>query len=82
MLPLLFGGQWKYCDAGILDRTHLRFFGQSSARELIEQAGLELTAEASTGHRPGDGDYWKNVITLGLLSNLFTWQFLLRGTRA
>lgn len=82
VLPLLFGGQWKYCDAGILDRTHLRFFGQRSARELVTQAGLKLTAEASTGHRPGDGDFWKNVLTMGLFSNLFTWQFLLRGTRA
>ncbi len=38
----LFFGQFKYVDRGILDRTHLRFFTQSTAMELVEHAGLHL----------------------------------------
>lgn len=81
LMPLLWRGQWRYQEAGLLDRTHLRFFGRRSARELLQQAGLDIRAERSTGHRPGDGDFWKNLLTLGALSDFFTWQFLLSATR-
>lgn len=40
-LSLLFG-RFRYEETGVLDRTHLRFFTRRSARELIEQAGLEV----------------------------------------
>lgn len=81
VLPLLLGGHWEYRDAGIMDRTHLRFFSHHGARELLEGAGLRITGEASTGRRRGDRDYWKDRFTLGLLSPLFVVQHLLRGTR-
>jgi 2-polyprenyl-3-methyl-5-hydroxy-6-metoxy-1,4-benzoquinol methylase len=32
-------GRWDYSDAGLLDRTHLRFFTLHSAREMFQQAG-------------------------------------------
>lgn len=81
VFPLLFGGHWNYVDAGIMDRTHLRFFTREGSVQLLEQAGLTLTAESSTGHRRGDPDFWLNAATLGLLSPLFVTQHLLRGTR-
>jgi 2-polyprenyl-3-methyl-5-hydroxy-6-metoxy-1,4-benzoquinol methylase len=40
--PLLGRARWDYVDAGILDRTHLRFFTRPTAIELFEQAGLRL----------------------------------------
>jgi 2-polyprenyl-3-methyl-5-hydroxy-6-metoxy-1,4-benzoquinol methylase len=39
-LSLAFGN-FQYDDTGVLDRTHLRFFTRSSARAMIEDAGLE-----------------------------------------
>jgi O-antigen biosynthesis protein len=42
VLPLLFRGRFTYRDRGVLDRTHLRFFTRSSARELLEGAGLTI----------------------------------------
>jgi 2-polyprenyl-3-methyl-5-hydroxy-6-metoxy-1,4-benzoquinol methylase len=36
-------GRFKYEDSGTLDRTHLRFYGQQDARELIE-AHFEVEA--------------------------------------
>ena len=36
----LLGGRWEYTDAGILDRTHLRFFTRETILELFEEAGL------------------------------------------
>lgn len=39
---LFLGGRWDYQDAGILDRTHLRFFTRKSLPELFERAGFSL----------------------------------------
>lgn len=35
-------GQWHYEDAGILDRTHLRFFTRETAMALLTQAGYHV----------------------------------------
>lgn len=35
-------GEFRYADAGILDRTHLRFFTHKSMVELLEGAGLSV----------------------------------------
>lgn len=39
---LVFRRRWEYQSEGVLDRTHLRFFTESSIRSLIEAAGLEV----------------------------------------
>ena len=41
---LLIDGDWTYEDQGILDRTHLRFFTQRTARALVEQGGYRVVA--------------------------------------
>lgn len=40
--PLL-EGEWKYEDAGILDRTHLRFFTKKSALNIFTRSGYTVT---------------------------------------
>jgi len=40
----LLKGQWDYKDAGLLDRTHLRFFTRASIKQLFMDAGLVITA--------------------------------------
>jgi len=42
VVQMLGEGRWTYADAGILDRTHLRFFTAHEIPELIAAAGLEL----------------------------------------
>lgn len=42
LFPLLFKNSWKLEDAGLLDRTHLRFFVRSTAIELMTSSGLTL----------------------------------------
>jgi 2-polyprenyl-3-methyl-5-hydroxy-6-metoxy-1,4-benzoquinol methylase len=39
---LLFHARWDYSDAGILDRTHLRFFTKSSIVKMFEREGYDL----------------------------------------
>lgn len=38
----LLRGRFDYQDAGVLDRTHLRFFTRETAMELVEQAGFTV----------------------------------------
>lgn len=42
ILPLL-RGQFQYVDAGILDRTHIRFFTLSSIIDMLRRCGLVMT---------------------------------------
>jgi 2-polyprenyl-3-methyl-5-hydroxy-6-metoxy-1,4-benzoquinol methylase len=35
-------GRFRYEETGVLDRTHLRFFTRRTAKEMIEQVGLEI----------------------------------------
>jgi SAM-dependent methyltransferase len=41
-IAALMTGEWTYTDSGLLDRTHLRFFTERSARALLEEAGLAV----------------------------------------
>lgn len=38
----LLSGKWDMADAGILDRTHLRFFTKKTASEMFEKAALKI----------------------------------------
>jgi len=42
MLALVRHGAWDYVDAGVLDRTHLRFFTRSTILALFEGAGYDV----------------------------------------
>lgn len=43
-------GRFEYEDTGVLDRTHLRFFTRTSARQLLDAAGL---VPRRTAYNPG-----------------------------
>jgi 2-polyprenyl-3-methyl-5-hydroxy-6-metoxy-1,4-benzoquinol methylase len=38
----LLAGRFRYEETGVLDHTHLRFFTRRTAREMIEEAGLQI----------------------------------------
>jgi 2-polyprenyl-3-methyl-5-hydroxy-6-metoxy-1,4-benzoquinol methylase len=40
-MPLL-RGRWDYCEDGILDRTHLRFFTRDTGAEMLRAAGFRI----------------------------------------
>lgn len=70
VVAALADGRWQYQDAGILDRTHLRFFTRVDMRELFESAGLEVLAihplskaPAAAAPRNSDG-----AVTLGRIT--------------
>ncbi len=42
LLRAVFENDWRYADAGILDRTHLAFFTTKSFRRVLEEAGYHV----------------------------------------
>lgn len=81
LFPILFGGDFKYAEAGLMDRSHLRFFCRANVRHLFEQAGLVVeTIETNMGayglrHRALD------LLTLGLFHDFFVFQFRTRARK-
>lgn len=73
---LVFKGEFKYRESGILDRTHLRFFTRSSALELMNTSHLrveateDLTVSKKSYRRL---DRW----TRGLFRDFLVYQYLI-----
>ncbi len=77
VLPLLLRGRWDYQVAGLLDRTHLRFFTKASAKALLSHAQFGSVTCTASGF-----DGWSlkrvlNMLTLGVFQNLVTYQYFL-----
>jgi 2-polyprenyl-3-methyl-5-hydroxy-6-metoxy-1,4-benzoquinol methylase len=76
----LLRGRFDYEDSGLLDRTHLRWYTRKTARDLVREAGYELTWEhAVVPQHPR-----VRVPQRLLRPELFGYQFLIEGrpTRA
>ncbi len=73
LIPLLFHGEWRYTDAGILDRTHLRFFTKKTALALCQQAGFtKIVCKPALGRKV---NRFLNSVSFGCLEEFFTPQW-------
>jgi 2-polyprenyl-3-methyl-5-hydroxy-6-metoxy-1,4-benzoquinol methylase len=80
-VPLFFKGRFEYKDAGILDRTHVRFFTRSSAVQLLNSAKLTVTK----GLRAGFGGPRASMLerlTSGTIRDHLTKQYVMAACRA
>jgi 2-polyprenyl-3-methyl-5-hydroxy-6-metoxy-1,4-benzoquinol methylase len=90
LVPLLMKGEWRYQDAGILDRTHLRFFTRRTVLELFAGAGYEIQKITRTGPlQPsriktvsGGVAFIANVMSAGSLRDFIAHQYLVRAVIA
>ena len=91
LFDLLFLGDWRYQDSGIMDRTHLRFFTQSSLRRSLVQAGyrIEILRGMNGSLSPGRAKWaWPRFVfgclwiglTLGTARDIIPAQFGFRAT--
>ncbi len=88
----LLQGNWTYESAGLLDRTHLRFFTRREIEKIFHRAGFAIEGMWSV-HGPGDDPAQRNgangTVQLGRLSigglsqsdvdEFYTYQFLVRA---
>ncbi|MBN9063845.1 MAG: class I SAM-dependent methyltransferase [Rhizobiales bacterium] len=77
-LPLLLRRRFPYAGAGILDRTHLRFFVEESIVAFVNGAGLRIDEGRLSGLQ-GPRTKLLNAASLGLLRRYFTKQYIFRA---
>jgi hypothetical protein len=78
---LLFSDKWQYTDAGVLDRTHLRFFVKQTAIEMVEQGGFTVGKVISTGLGRSKRSQFVNGLLPDFIINLLSYQFVIKGTK-
>ena len=77
LMRLLFKGDFNYVDAGILDRTHLRFFTFETAQELGTRAGLKPHYLGGTKPpKPFSAKGIIKILTFGMLEPIMQKQVL------
>ena len=76
---LVFRGKWEYVSAGIMDRTHLRFFTKSSLRGMVEEAGFQVYHEHMVVEGPRKTLF--NRATLGLFDEFLAAQSFCCGRK-
>lgn len=80
---LFLRNRWTLQDAGILDRTHLRFFVKDTAVELVTSSGLVLeSVEAPDKDRHRRLRRVVHVLGRGRLDSLVDVQYVVRARRA
>ena len=75
LMPLFFWGKWEYQDAGIMDRTHLRFFTRTGMIDLFNACCLDVKKISPVGRR--SAGFLK--LRLGFFSELTAVQYVLVG---
>ena len=91
-IPLALRGRWDYVDSGILDRTHLQFFVERTAVELMRCSGLVVDKIDRNRVLPQWADGWptayggarvrwylSKALKRLLPSHLIDYQFLIRA---
>ena len=80
-IPLLFKRQFRYTEAGTLDRTHLRWFTEESALELMTSAGLNVSKGCISGF---DGQRRRifDAVTFGIFRHYLANQYIMRGEKS
>ena len=81
VLPLLFWGRWDYEDAGLLDRTHLRFFTRDTAIELLSHSRLESVRCRGAGFEWPSRKGIFNTFTASVFQELLTYQYFLTACK-
>jgi 2-polyprenyl-3-methyl-5-hydroxy-6-metoxy-1,4-benzoquinol methylase len=77
-VPLLLKRRFNYQEAGIMDRTHLRFFVEDTAIKLLNDANLIVTAALISGLQ-GPKAKLLDLLSFGLLRHHLAKQYIMLG---
>lgn len=64
VLACLLAGDFEYRDSGLLDRTHIRFFGIKNIQALFDSAGLKIVEGQFVVRSPASTEFakqWKKI---------------------
>lgn len=73
---LLLHKKWEYANAGVLDKTHLRFFTSHSIRDMFEGCGYKITTlEGINQSAPSLKYHLFNILLMNTLNDSRFLQF-------
>lgn len=83
VIKQLINGSWTYEDAGILDKTHIRFFTKSEIIKIFDKSGYnEILIENLPGYISNeDKDFIKQISKLSIIpmnKEFETYQYLVK----
>lgn len=81
LAPILFRGDFSYADAGLLDRTHLRFFCRKNVVAMFQEAGLSVSLIAENMGAYGVRHRFLDWLTFREFHDFFVFQFLCLARR-
>lgn len=76
---LVFRGDWEYRDAGIMDRTHLRFFTKKSFLKMMAETGFHIAYSGFLTY--GIKQNFFNKITLHLFEPFIGTEIIVLGKK-
>lgn len=68
-------GNWNYVDAGVMDRTHLRFFTRKSIIAIIAQCGYELINIRGINPHYSRAQKIASLLSMGALADTLYLQY-------
>lgn len=77
VIPLIFFGDWRYQQEGLLDSTHIRFFTRSTAQKFFVKRGLIVEMQGHTGATGTLGKLVRRMF-FGRLDGFLDFQVLLK----
>lgn len=80
ILRLIFSGTWDYSDSGILDMSHLRFFGLINIIELFGKAGYEII-EIRRNIVAARGFRMLNFLFFNKFKDFLTYQYYIKAKK-
>jgi SAM-dependent methyltransferase len=78
LVELLVHKRWTYRDAGIMDRSHLRFFTRATMIDLFRDTGFEV-CRVHDLHQPSVKARIFNVLTLHACADIFSGGYCLEA---
>lgn len=74
LVDLVFRGDWKYTNVGILDRTHLRFFTKKGIYRLFTESGYRVELIYPKYKKKEERLF--NRLTFKIFDDIFAWQYI------
>lgn len=69
IIEIIFKKDFKYVDAGVMDRTHLRFFTKKSIKRMFEEAGYEVLKMKGLNKSKSIRPFFVTILSLGFISD-------------
>lgn len=70
MASYLFDKEWKYEEAGVMDKTHFRFFTQKSIERMYKDAGFKVLKNVGINQGKSSKPAIVNALTFGKMFDI------------